>query len=102
VAGIYDPPPNICVERLDQHVKTGNLDAARLLFKRMVTLDLQAASIIIFQKSCEFVFALITEKSERLEMNVMVKDMHTVKALKRRQIKDKARGRSKRLEYVQQ
>ena len=47
-------------------------------------------------------FALITEKPERLEMNVMVNNMHTVKALKRMQIKDKAKGRSKRLEYVQQ
>ena len=45
-----------CVERLDQHVKKGSLDAARLLFKRMVTLDLQAASIIIFQKSCKILF----------------------------------------------
>ena len=56
VAGIYDPPPNICVERLDQPLKKGSLDAARLLFKRMVTLDLQAASIIIFQKSCNILF----------------------------------------------
>ena len=43
-----------------------------------------SASVIYFQKSCEDVSDWITEKSEKLEMEDLAKDLTTVKALQRK------------------
>jgi len=43
-----------------------------------------SASVIFFQKSCEDVCDWITEKSEKLEMDDLAKDLTTVKALQRK------------------
>ena len=43
-----------------------------------------SASVIYFQKSCEDVVDWITEKSEKLEMEDLAKDLTTVKALQRK------------------
>ena len=43
-----------------------------------------SASVIFFQKSCEDVIDWITEKSEKLEMEDLAKDLTTVKALQRK------------------
>ena len=43
-----------------------------------------SASVIFFQKSCEDLSDWITEKSEKLEMEDLAKDLTTVKALQRK------------------
>ena len=40
-----------------------------------------SASVIFFQKSCEDVKDWITEKSEKLEMDDLAKDLTTVKVI---------------------